>query len=91
MSAPPLPANLKANPRLDRWVRFNPDRTVTVYSGKVELGQGIETAMAQIAAEELDVPFERVALVAGDTATGPNEGFTAGSQSIVRAKKFPPR
>ena len=82
MSAPPLPANLKANPRLDRWVRFNPDRTVTVFSGKVELGQGIETAMAQIAAEELDVPLDRVALVAGDTATGPNEGFTAGSQSI---------
>jgi CO/xanthine dehydrogenase Mo-binding subunit len=77
-----LPANLKANPRLDRWVRFNADRTVTVLSGKVELGQGIETALAQVAAEELDVPLDRVALVAGDTATGPNEGFTAGSQSI---------
>jgi CO/xanthine dehydrogenase Mo-binding subunit len=83
MSAlPPLPANLKANPRLDRWVRFDADRTVTVFSGKVELGQGIETVMAQIAAEELDVPLDRVALVAGDTAAGPNEGFTAGSQSI---------
>ena len=82
MNAPQLPANLKANPRLDRWVRFDADRTVTVFSGKVELGQGIETAMAQIAAEELDVPLDRVALVAGDTAIGPNEGFTAGSQSI---------
>ncbi len=82
MNAPQLPANLKANPRLDRWVRFNADRTVTVYSGKVELGQGIETAMAQVAAEELDVALERVALVAGDTAAGPNEGFTAGSQSV---------
>ena len=82
MSAAQLPTNLKANPRLDRWVRFNADRTVTVFSGKVELGQGIETAMAQIAAEELDVPLERLAMVAGDTSTGPNEGFTAGSMSI---------
>ena len=81
MSAPP-PASLKANPRLDRWVRFNADHTVTIFSGKVELGQGIVTAMAQIAAEELDVALERVATRPGDTSVGPNEGYTAGSMSI---------
>jgi len=77
-----LPQSLKTTPRLDRWVRFNADRTVTVFGGKVELGQGIETAIAQIAADELDVPFERLVLVAGDTTRSPDEWYTAGSQSI---------
>ena len=77
-----LPQSLKTTPRLDRWVCFNADRTVTVFSGKVELGQGIETAIAQIAADELDVPLERLSLVAGDTTQSPDEWYTAGSQSI---------
>jgi CO/xanthine dehydrogenase Mo-binding subunit len=77
-----LPQSLRTTPRLDRWVRFNADRTVTVFSGKVELGQGIETAIAQIAAEELDVPLERLAIVSGDTTRSPDELYTAGSQSI---------
>jgi nicotinate dehydrogenase subunit B len=82
MMPPPLPQSLKTTPRLDRWVRFNADRTVTVFSGKVELGQGIETAIAQIAADELDVALERLSLVAGDTTQSPDEWYTAGSQSI---------
>ena len=82
MSAPGLPQSLKTNPQLDRWVRFNADRTVTVYSGKVELGQGIVTAIAQIAAEELDVSLARLAIVPGDTRCSPDEWYTAGSQSI---------
>ena len=77
-----LPQSLKTTPRLDRWVRFNADNTVTVFSGKVELGQGIETAIAQIAADELDVALERLTLVAGDTTQSPDEWYTAGSQSI---------
>ena len=77
-----LPQSLRTTPRLDRWVRFNADRTVTVFSGKVELGQGIETAIAQIAADELDVASERLQLVAGDTTRTPDEWYTAGSQSI---------
>ena len=77
-----LPQSLRTTPRLDRWVRFNADRTVTVFSGKVELGQGIETAIAQIAADELDVSLERLSLVAGDTTRSPDEWYTAGSQSI---------
>ena len=77
-----FPASLKMTPRLDRWIRFDADQSVTVYSGKVELGQGIETAIAQIAAEELDVALERVRLVAGDTTRTPNELYTSGSMSI---------
>jgi len=82
MMPPVLPQSLKTTPRLDRWVRFNADRTVTVFSGKVELGQGIETAIAQIAADELDVALDRLSLVAGDTTQSPDEWYTAGSQSI---------
>ena len=51
MNAPDLPSSLKSNPRLDRWVRFNADGTVTVFSGKVEIGQGIVTAIAIVAHE----------------------------------------
>jgi CO/xanthine dehydrogenase Mo-binding subunit len=78
----PLPANLKANPRLDRWVRFEADERVTILSGKVEIGQGIVTAIAQVAAEELDVALDRVAMQPTDTSVSPNEGFTAGSMSV---------
>ena len=78
----PLPQSLTDNPRLDRWVGFEPDRTVRVATGKVELGQGVLTALLQIAAEELDVPPGRIRLVSGVTAESPNEGYTAGSRSI---------
>ncbi|MEP7199301.1 MAG: molybdopterin cofactor-binding domain-containing protein [Chloroflexota bacterium] len=68
--------------QLDDWLAIEPDGTVTVLSGKVELGTGVRTALAQIVAEELDVPFERIHIVMGDTARTPDEGFTAGSQTI---------
>lgn len=70
--------------RLDRWLAIEPDGTVTVYSGKVELGTGTRTALAQIVAEELDVPFARVRMVMGDTARTPDEGYTAGSMTVER-------
>jgi nicotinate dehydrogenase subunit B len=82
MTSPVLPLSLKNNPRLDRWVRFDADGKVTVFSGKVELGQGIVTAIAQIAAEELSVAPEQLSIVVGDTRVSPDEWFTAGSQSI---------
>jgi CO/xanthine dehydrogenase Mo-binding subunit len=82
MNAPPLPPSLAANPRLDRWLGFEPDGRVRLSTGKVELGQGILTALVQIAAEELAVAPARVRVVAGDTDAAPEEGFTAGSQSI---------
>jgi CO/xanthine dehydrogenase Mo-binding subunit len=78
----PLPGSLANNRMLDAWIRINPDGTATVFTGKVELGQGIITALAQIAAEELDLPLARVTMVSGDTARTPNEGVTSGSQSI---------
>jgi CO/xanthine dehydrogenase Mo-binding subunit len=82
MNAPSLPASLIDNPRLDRWIQFNADRTVRIASGKVEIGQGVVTALAQIAADELDVPFDRVHLLSGDTDHGPDEMYTTASLSI---------
>jgi CO/xanthine dehydrogenase Mo-binding subunit len=81
-AGPPLPGSLAKAPQLDAWIRIDADGSVTVFTGKAELGQGIKTALLQIAAEELDVPFERVKLVTADTARTANEGFTAGSNSL---------
>ncbi|WP_414474913.1 molybdopterin cofactor-binding domain-containing protein [Microvirga sp. M2] len=77
-----LPGSLKTSPKLDAWIRVDADGTVTVFTGKAELGQGIRTALLQIAAEELEIPFESLKLVTPDTARTPNEGFTAGSHSV---------
>jgi CO/xanthine dehydrogenase Mo-binding subunit len=78
----PLPAQLDANPELARWVDFPAPGKVTVLTGRVELGQGVLTAMIQIAADELDVGMKRITIRSGDTERAPNEGYTAGSQSI---------
>src|SRR5437660_618034 len=77
-----LPGSVNNNRMLDAWIRINADGTATVFTGKVELGQGIVTALAQIAAEELDLPLARVSMVTADTGRTPNEGVTSGSQSI---------
>ncbi|MCC6778845.1 MAG: xanthine dehydrogenase family protein molybdopterin-binding subunit [Hyphomicrobiales bacterium] len=77
-----LPGSLQTNRRLDGWIRIGADGNATVFTGKVELGQGILTALTQIAAEELDLPLARIKMISGDTAQTPNEGMTAGSQSI---------
>ena len=63
-------------------VRFEPDGTVSVASGKVELGQGILTALAQIAAEELGVALEKIRMLPASTAYSPDEGVTSGSLSV---------
>ena len=76
-----LPKSLADNPRLDRWLRFAEGR-VHVSVGKVEIGQGISTALAQIAAEELDISLDRLAWRAGDTQLAPDEGSTSSSLSI---------
>jgi CO/xanthine dehydrogenase Mo-binding subunit len=81
-AAPALPASLAANPRLSSWIGFSPDGRVAVSPGKVEIGQGIVTALAQIAADELDVNISRVWMVRASTATSPNEGVTSGSLSV---------
>jgi nicotinate dehydrogenase subunit B len=79
---PRLPGSLQNNRKLDGWLRIDAAGTATVFTGKVELGQGILTALAQIAAEELDLPLARVKMISGDTGQTPNEGQTAGSQSV---------
>ena len=77
-----LPLSIQNNRRLEKWLRFQPDRTLRLAVGKVELGQGNVTALAQIAAEELDVGLDRITVLAGDTQDAPDEGQTTGSQSI---------
>ncbi|HEY8610587.1 MAG TPA: molybdopterin cofactor-binding domain-containing protein, partial [Roseomonas sp.] len=81
-NAPDLPGSLRAEPRLSRWLRFSADGSVTITPGKVEIGQGILTALAQIAADELDVAPHRVRVAAASTPGSPNEGVTSGSLSI---------
>ena len=80
--APPLPGSLRTAPFLDSWIRIDADGNVTVFTGKAELGQGIKTALLQVAAEELFVDPGLIKLVTADTARTPNEGYTAGSQSM---------
>jgi CO/xanthine dehydrogenase Mo-binding subunit len=70
---------------LDSWLAIMQDGTVKVFTGKVDLGTGVETALAQIVADELDVPFRRVQMVMGDTAKTVDQGRTAGSATIERA------
>ena len=71
--------------QLDSWLAIGGDGTVTVFTSKVDLGTGIETSLAQIVAEELDVPFDRVKLFIGDTNKTVDQGITAGSRTIERA------
>jgi nicotinate dehydrogenase subunit B len=82
---PQLPKDLAANPVLSQWLRVADNGTVEVRVGKVELGQGILTALAQIAAEELDVPLPAVRMLSARTGDGPDEGLTAGSMSVFEA------
>ena len=84
-AAPKLPPSLAANPKLSSWIRIIPEGHVAVSPGKVEIGQGIVTALAQIAADELDVDIERVQMVRASTAGSPNEGVTSGSLSVQQS------
>jgi CO/xanthine dehydrogenase Mo-binding subunit len=79
---PDLPASLAANPWISTWLTID-DSKIALRVGKVELGQGILTALTQIAAHELDVAPEAVSTVATNTASSPDEGLTAGSLSIT--------
>jgi nicotinate dehydrogenase subunit B len=80
--APGLPGDLSKFPLLDSWIRVDGTGEVTVFTGKVELGQGIKTALIQVAAEELDVQPHRITLITADTARTPDEELTAGSHSM---------
>jgi CO/xanthine dehydrogenase Mo-binding subunit len=81
--APDLPGSLRATPYLDAWIRIDAKDGITVYTGKVELGTGVKTALLQIAAERLEVSPGLIRFLTADTALTPNEGYTAGSHTIV--------
>ena len=79
---PKLPGSLDANPMLDAWLRIDADGGITLFTGKAELGQGVKTALIQIAAEQLYVSPQRIRLITADTRQTPDEGYTAGSNSM---------
>src|SRR3982750_728078 len=76
---PPLMPN-----ELDSWIAIQADGSVMAYFGKMDMGQGVDVAIAQMVAEELDVAFERVTVVMGDTAYTCNQGGASGSTGIQR-------
>ena len=78
----PALAKSVATDQVDGFLAIDANGRVTVYSGKVDLGTGIQTAMAQIAAEELSVPLDHITVIQGDTALTPDQGITWGSLSI---------
>ena len=77
-----LPGALDRVPQLDSWIRVGADGSITVFTGKAELGQGVKTAILQIASEQLAVDMKAIKIVTADTALTPNEGYTAGSNSM---------
>ena len=77
-----LPDSLKEYSNIDAWLEVLANGSVRVFTGKLELGQGIRTAIAQIAAEELELPMEKVSVALAETEVTPNENYTAGSASI---------
>lgn len=79
---PELPGSLRRYPGIDSWLEVLPDNRIRVFTGKIELGQGIGTAIKQVVAEELFCNLELVEVVLADTSLTPNEGYTAGSGSI---------
>ena len=83
-SVPSVPAHVVANPRLGTWITVAAG-VVEVHVGKVELGQGIVTALAQIAADALDLPLDALRMVPAHTDLGPDQGITAGSMSVLQS------
>jgi CO/xanthine dehydrogenase Mo-binding subunit len=81
--SPINPTGLVDATQVDSWIAIAADESITVYSGKIEFGQGFSTVQAQLVAEELSVPFERVKVIFGDTGFTPDQGVTSGSQSTV--------
>ena len=81
--SPPLaPAKSVAKDALDTWLTIDRQNQVTVYVGKVDLGTGTQTALSQIAAEELSVPFNHIHMVMGDTGTTPDQWLTGAALTI---------
>jgi hypothetical protein len=79
---PSASVSLKTNPLLAQWLRFEANGSVTVFTGKAELGQGILHALKLMAAHELELPMSQVQIQAANTQHGPDEGMTSGSLSV---------
>ena len=77
-----LSASLENYPDIDSWLQFHSDGKITVNTGKAELGQKLIAAFTVIVAEELDVDPARISVITASTSNSPNEGYTAGSNSI---------
>ncbi|HEY1166154.1 MAG TPA: molybdopterin cofactor-binding domain-containing protein, partial [Chitinophaga sp.] len=77
-----LPGSLQRYPHIDAWLEVLANGSVRVFTGKLELGQGIRIAIAQVAAEELDLDIGKVSVSLAETGVTPNESYTAGSASI---------
>ena len=77
--------SLENSPNVDDWVAVEKDGSVTVQTGKVDIGQRVSTALAMVAAEELDVEYDRVQIVRTQTQGSPDEGITAGSGSMEQS------
>ncbi|HLA54238.1 MAG TPA: molybdopterin cofactor-binding domain-containing protein [Flavitalea sp.] len=80
-----LPESLKRNPNINAWLEVLANGKVRIFTGKLELGQGIRTAIGQVAAEELDLAMESVEVLLAETGRTPDEGYTAGSGSIEQS------
>jgi len=80
-----LPESLKRNPNINAWIEVLANGKVRVFTGKLELGQGIRTAIAQVAAEELDMEMKNIEVILVETGRTPNEGYTVGSGSIEQS------
>jgi len=79
---PVLPGNLHTNRQLSQWLDFSQPGRLRLFTGKVELGQGILTALSIIAADELDLSLNQVHIVSASTLEGPDEGMTSSSISV---------
>ncbi len=77
-----LPSSMGKAKTVNAWLEIREDGTIRILSGKVELGQGIRTAIRQVAAEELDMDLDRVEVTLAETGVTPNEGYTGASASI---------
>ena len=76
---------------VDSYLAVHADGSVTLFTGKVDIGTGGRIAMRQMVGEELDIPLDRITMIEGDTALTPNQGATAGSYGIARGEKVPAR
>ena len=78
------PAKGVAKDLVDSFVSIEPTGKVTIFVGKVDLGTGTKTALAQMAADELDLAFEQIEMVMGDTATTPDQWITGANLTIAQ-------